>query len=135
MNEAQAPTWRAWLALELEAVWLYPVIGARHETLRGAAAESFAAHRERRDELVAVFSDANAEPPGPQVSYDVGPLASAEEAADVAQSLESRICAAIVQLVGLVDGDQRAAAVEALREAALRSLSWGDKPEPFPGLD
>lgn len=135
MNEAQAQAWSDWLALELEAVWLYPVIGARHEALRRAAAAAFDAHVERRDELVAVFSDASTEPPGPQVSYDVGPLTSPDEASEVARSVEARICAAIVRVVGLVEGDLRSAVVDALRETALRALSWGAEPEPFPGLD
>ncbi|MFD1861214.1 DUF4439 domain-containing protein [Aeromicrobium camelliae] len=135
MNEAQAQAWSDWLALELEAVWLYPVIGARHDALRRSAAEAFDAHVERRDELVAVFSDANAEPPGPQVSYDVGALSTPEEASQAARSVEARICAAIVRLVGLVEGDLRSAAVDALRDTARRALGWGAEPEPFPGLD
>ncbi|WP_293784441.1 DUF4439 domain-containing protein [uncultured Aeromicrobium sp.] len=135
MNEAQAPAWGDWLALELEAVWLYPIIAARHETLRRRAAAAFEAHEKRRDELLAVLSEANAESPGPEVSYDVGALTSPDDASHVARSVEARICAAIVRLVGLVEGEQRAMAVEALRDTALRTLNWGAEPEPFPGLD
>lgn len=135
MNEAQQLWWGAWLALEHEAVWLYPVIGARHEPLRDLAEDALAEHRERRDRLMQVFSDAELEPPAPQLSYDVGELDGIDDARAAARSLESRVCAALARLVGHVEGEQRTAVIRALRESAIDILAWGGSPEPFPGLD
>lgn len=135
MNESEALRWRVWLELEMEAVWLYPVIAARFDALRSAATAAYEAHSDLRDALVSVLADADIEPPGPLVSYEVGELDSLEDAQDVAARLEQRLCASIAALTGEVDGEERERVVRELRATAVRAAAWGASPEPFPGLD
>ncbi|OUZ07987.1 hypothetical protein BHE97_14910 [Aeromicrobium sp. PE09-221] len=134
MNESEALRWRIWLELELEAVWLYPVIGARFDALHAAATAAHEEHSDLRDALVSVLADADIEPPGPLVSYEVGDLDSVEDAQDVAAGLEQRLCASIAALTGEVDGEERERVVRELRATAVRAASWGAAPQPFPGL-
>ena len=46
-------TLQDWLALEHEAVWLYPVVGARFAAVAAPARTSYGAHRNVRDALLA----------------------------------------------------------------------------------
>ncbi len=135
MNESEALRWRVWLELELEAVWLYPVIAARFDELRTSATAAFEAHRDLRDAVVSVLADADIEPPGPLVSYEAGDLSSVDEARATAARLEQRLCASIAALSGEVGGDERERVVRELRATAVRAVSWGAAPEAFPGLD
>lgn len=125
---------QAWLALEHEAVWFYPVVGARLDGLRGRATTSFEAHRDTRDDLLARLRDLDIEPVVAALAYEVGPITTAAEARTVAQRIESQISAACLSLVGLVDGDTRTFAVAALTATAVAELTWGAEPKAFPGL-
>lgn len=125
---------QAWLAFEHEAVWFYPVVGARLEGLRGRSSSSFEAHRDIRDELLGRLEDLDVEPVVAALAYDVGPITTAAEARAAAQALESRIGAACLALVGIVDGETRRFAVAGLTEAAVAQLTWGAEPSAFPGL-
>lgn len=125
---------QAWLALEHEAVWLYPVLGARFDSLVKPARASFAAHRDTRDALVGRLRSLGAEPVAAALGYLVGPLTTAGEARSAAQSLESRISAALLTLAGVAEGDLRGDAVTSLRTSALAEQSWGAAPSAFPGL-
>jgi hypothetical protein len=125
---------QAWLALEHEAVWLYPVVGARVESLVKPARTSFAAHRDTRDALVGRLRSAGTSPVATALGYDVGPLTSAGQARTAAQSLEARISAALLTLAGVAQDDLRAYAVRALRTSALAEQTWGAAPKAFPGL-
>jgi hypothetical protein len=51
-----------------------------------------------------------------------------------ARRLEQAIAASCLTLAGIGQGDERAFANRALRRAALADLTWGGKPEAFPGL-
>lgn len=124
----------AWLALEHEAVWLYPVIGARFGDLRSRATRSFEAHRDTRDALLGRLQALGADPASTELSYRLGPLKSAKQARSAAQSIESRICAACLQLAGGSEAAVRTSAVKNLKKAALAEQTWGASPKAFPGL-
>jgi hypothetical protein len=125
---------QAWLALEHEAVWLYPVVGARLDGLRGRATTSFEAHRDVRDDLVVRLRGLGAEPVSAALGYAAAPLTSADEAGAAAQSLEARVSAAVLTLAGVAEADLREFAVGALRTSALAEQTWGAAPKAFPGL-
>ncbi|MET0819542.1 MAG: ferritin-like domain-containing protein [Aeromicrobium sp.] len=125
---------QAWLALEHEAVWMYPVVGARVDSLVKIARTSFSAHRDTRDALVGRLRSRGTSPVAAALGYDVGPLTSDAEARAAAQSLEARISSAILTLAGVAEGDLRAYAVTALRTSALAEQTWGATQKAFPGL-
>jgi hypothetical protein len=125
---------QAWLALEHEAVWLCPVVGARSKTLFDRATASYKAHRDVRDELSARLRSLGARPVAGALSYDVGPLTTPEECRAAVQSLEVRIAAACLTLAGDSEHDLRRYAVTNVRRAALSEQAWGAGPQAFPGL-
>lgn len=125
---------QAWLALEHEAVWLYPVLGARFEAVRERATSSFTAHRDTRDDLLARLRAHGDEPVVAALTYDSGPLTSADEARAAARTLETAISAATLTLAGATEGAARTYAVTALTTSALAELSWGADLQAFPGL-
>jgi hypothetical protein len=125
---------QAWLALEHEAVWFYPVVGARLDGLRDRATTSFEAHRDVRDDLVGRLRALGAEPVSAALGYAVGPLSSPDDARAAAQSLEARIGAAVLALAGAAEGSLRTYAVTGLRTSALAELAWGAEAKAFPGL-
>lgn len=123
-----------WLTLEHEAVWLYPVIGARFDDLTKLARTSFEAHRDTRDELMTRIAALGAQPDGTELSYDLGPLTTPTEARAAAQALESSICAACLAMVGVTEDALRTYAIRGLTRAARAELTWGAQPQAFPGL-
>jgi hypothetical protein len=125
---------QAWLALEHQAVWLHPVLGARFDELRQRATASFAAHRATRDAVIARLRSVDAEPVRTRLAYDVGPLTTADEARVAARTLEAEICAACLTLAGAAEDEARAHAVTNLTRAALAELGWGAPVRAFPGL-
>lgn len=125
---------QAWLALEHEAVWLYPVIGARFDDLTKTARASFEAHRDTRDDVLTRLRALGAQPVGTQLSYDVGPLTDATEARQAARTLEAGISAACLALAGVTEGAMRKHAIRNLQESARAELTWGARPHAFPGL-
>ncbi|MET0953895.1 MAG: DUF4439 domain-containing protein [Aeromicrobium sp.] len=125
---------QAWLALEHEAVWLHPVLGARFDALRDRATASFTAHRATRDTLLQRLRTAGADPVRAELVYDVGPLATAAEAVAAAQALEAKIAAACLALVRDTEDDDRGDAIRSLTKAALAELTWDGAAQAFPGL-
>lgn len=125
---------QAVLALEHEAVWLYPVIGAKHDRLAEGARASYDAHRSARDGLLARLDRLGVEPVGTALAYDITGLRTPTAARRSARRLEQRIAAGCLTLVGVTEGDERTFAVAGLRRAALAELAWGGKPTAFPGL-
>lgn len=123
-----------WLALEHEAVWFYPVIGARFDDLTKIARASFEAHRDTRDDLITRLRSMGVEPVATQLSYDVGPLANPAEAREAARVLESSISAACLAMVGVTEDALRKYAIRGLTRAARAELTWGAEPQAFPGL-
>jgi hypothetical protein len=125
---------QTWLALEHEAVWLLPVLGARFDDLVDTATASFEAHRDTRDGLLGRLDALGVEPVSSRLVYDHGPLTTPAEARAAAQVLEARIASACLVLAGEGEADLRAYAVRNVRKAALAGLTWGAAPEAFPGL-
>lgn len=123
-----------WLALEHEAVWLYPVIGARFKPLADRARESYDKHRRVRDRLLLRLHDMSITPVPTALAYDVGPLRTKANALAAAQEVERGIAASCLTLTGDSTGELRAYATAGLRRAALAELSWGGRPAAFPGL-
>ncbi|MEJ7636176.1 DUF4439 domain-containing protein [Aeromicrobium sp.] len=123
-----------WLAIEHEAVWLYPVIGARFDDLANRARRSYALHRNLRDRLLARLDDLGVEPVATALTYDVGPLRTKAQALSQARRVERDVAAACLTLTGESSGELRAFATRELRRAALAELAWGAQPRAFPGL-
>ncbi|MGJ9422747.1 DUF4439 domain-containing protein [Aeromicrobium sp. CF3.5] len=120
-----------WLELEREATWFYPFVQARVPDVDDLARASAAAHVATRDGLLArIARDTTVARP----SYDVGPLDSADDARAAARSLEQRIQAACVAVVGASLTQDRSFAIRGLRTAAVAELRWGGEARAFPGL-
>lgn len=124
----------AWLALEHEAVWLYPLVGARFDDLLPQARASFETHRDTRDGLLRRLAALNVEPVSTQLTYGTSLPRTPARAERAAQDVESRIAAACLQLAGDSQGRLRAHAMKNLTKAALAELAWGGEPQAFPGL-
>lgn len=125
---------QAWLALEHEAVWLYPVLGARFDDLLDRATSSFEAHRDTRDAVLGRLRALDTDPVGTELTYDVGTVTTPAEARTAAQALEASIGAACLTLAGASEDDARAYAIRNLTKAALAEMTWGAAPKAFPGL-
>ncbi len=123
----------AWLALEREAVWLYPLIGARVAAAADRARSSLATHQQSRDRLLAEL--ATDDTTRAQAAYEVPPLTDLKQARRVAQDIERRIQAACASALGASDRRDRMLPLIGLRTAALAELTWGGTAQPFPGLD
>lgn len=123
-----------WLALEHEAVWLLPVIGARFDGLVDTATTSYDAHRLVRDDLVARLRGAGVSPVPTRMSYGTRRLDTTNQARRAARDLEVRIAAACLALTRVGEGDTRAYGLKGLTRAALAELAWGARPDAFPGL-
>lgn len=127
---------QSWLALEHEAVWLYPVIGARFDGLADRARESDEAHRDVRDRLMAGLRALDVEPVAAKLSYDIKGMRSSQRAQRAARQLEGSIAAACLALAGdSTEDDGQTYAIKGLRRAARAELTWGGRPRAFPGLD
>ena len=125
---------QTWLALEHEAVWLQPVIGARFDALSDRARRSYASHLSTRDRLIVRLVAAGATPVATAISYALGPLTKPAQATAEALRLEESISATCLMLAGITSGRERTFATAELRRSALAALMWGAKPEAFPGL-
>jgi hypothetical protein len=123
-----------WLALEHEAVWFYAQVGGRFSAVAPTARTSYATHVGVREALLERLHKAGVEPTTTALAYGVGKLRNADDARKFARGLESRIAAACLTLVGVVEGEDRTFATAALRKAALAELTWGSHPSAFPGL-
>lgn len=127
-------TLQDWLALEHEAVWLYPVIGARFDALAGRARASHGKHRDARDRLLSRLHETDIEPVPTALAYDVGPLRTKAQALAAALQVERDIAAVCLTLAGDTIGELRTYATAGLRRAALAEITWGGPPDAFPGL-
>lgn len=121
----------AWLALEREAVWFFPYVGARVAAVADQARAAARAHTIVRDRLLELVVD---DTTTVQPSYDVGAIDSADRASAAARRLEQRIQSACLAVVAASTGADRELGVTGLRTAALAELAWSGKPRAFPGL-
>jgi hypothetical protein len=132
------------LAGEHAASWLYGVLGGRTSqsatpALFATISAAYAAHRARRDRLVAEITDLGAEPVAAAVAYELPPRLrdAATTVTDVlatARTIEERCAATYSWAVAGTTGAWRRLALDALTESAVRVLSLDGRPEDFPGM-
>ncbi|MEU3733587.1 ferritin-like domain-containing protein [Streptomyces sp. NPDC033538] len=127
---------QAALAAEHAAVYGYGVVGGRiGEERRSAARTAYDAHRARRDALAREVRDLGGKPVAAAAGYAL-PFTVPDSAAALrlAAELEDRVAGVYSDLVRAAEGDRRATAAGALREAAVRAVRWRGGSVAFPGL-
>lgn len=127
---------QAALAAEHAAVYGYGVVGGRvGEKRRTEARAAYDAHRARRDALARDVRGLGGEPVAAAAGYAL-PFSVPDSAAAVrlAARLEDRVAGVYSDLVRAAEGDARATAAGALREAAVRAARWRGGSVAFPGL-
>ncbi|WND34785.1 DUF4439 domain-containing protein [Streptomyces sp. BB1-1-1] len=127
---------QAALAAEHAAVYGYGVVGGRvGEERRTEARTAYDAHRARRDALARKVRDLGGKPVAAAAGYAL-PFEVPDSAAAVrlAAELEERVAGVYSDLVRAAEGERRAAAAGALREAAVRAVRWRGGSVAFPGL-
>ena len=128
------------LAAEHAAVFVYGALGGQtsqsaNPTLYAEITGAYLAHQHRRDELVAVITDAGREPVPAEPGYALPPdLSTAEAVAERALRLERSCAATYAYVVGSTTDGHRRWAIGALLDAAVRAVGFGGDPEPLPGL-
>ncbi|MFF9899743.1 DUF4439 domain-containing protein [Streptomyces longispororuber] len=127
---------QAALRAEHAAVYGYGVVGGRvGDGRRAQARAAYDAHRARRDELRRAVRELGGRPEPSAAAYALPfPVPDAAAAVRLAAELEERVAGVYADLVRAVEGDRRAAAAEALREAAVRAARWRGGSVAFPGL-
>ncbi|WP_128381868.1 ferritin-like domain-containing protein [Streptomyces cavernae] len=127
---------QAALAAEHAAVYGYGVVGGRIGTERQAEARAaYDAHRARRDELERTVLDLGGKPVAAGAAYSLPfAVSGSADALRLAAELEERIAGVYSDLVRAAAGARRAAAAEALRDAAVRAVRWRGSSVAFPGL-
>jgi Domain of unknown function (DUF4439) len=130
------------LAAEEAAIYAYGVIGvhltAATDIDEARTAEQ--AHRTRRDAAVSRLAALNASTPPAPAAYRLPfPVTDAASALKLAIHVEDGVAAAWRAVLPAGDGDDRATALAALTDAAVRATRWrrraGVSPVtlPFPG--
>jgi hypothetical protein len=128
------------LAGEHAAVYVYGVLGGRvsSSTEPGLAtrlASAYATHRGRRDQLSEMVRRAKADPVAAETSYRLPtPARTAGQLGSAARVVEERCAAVYADAVGSTSQADRQWAIDALLDAAVRQLSFGARPESFPGV-
>ena len=114
------------LAAEHAAIFGYGVAGARLDgAVQEAARQAEAAHRARRDELLARLSATGATPPPPEPAYALPfPVPDAASALRLAVYLEERTAAVWRHAVAGTESAQRQLALDALVDCAVRATRW-----------
>ena len=128
------------LAGEHAAVYVLGVLGGRvsaseRPDLASRLTSSYTTHRGRRDQLTAMVSARGAVPVAAQVSYRLPNAAGTPDQLTAAALTVERRCAAVyAEAVGSTSRADRRWAVAALTHAAVSELSYGGRPEDFPGV-
>ncbi|MFI8933871.1 hypothetical protein C9F11_29425 [Streptomyces sp. YIM 121038] len=127
---------QAALRAEHAAVYGYGVVGGRvGDARRAEARTAYDAHRARRDELRRAVRRLDGDPEPSAAAYALPfPVPDAAAAVRLAAALEERLAGVYADLVRAAEGDARAVAAEALREAAVRAARWRGGSVAFPGL-
>ncbi|HEV7899953.1 MAG TPA: ferritin-like domain-containing protein [Planosporangium sp.] len=129
------------LRAEHAAIYAYGVLGARLDTVAVPVAEAAeAAHRARRDALRLRLGTLHASAPPAEPAYALpAPVPDRAAALQLMITVEERCAANWRQVLPEVTGDDRALAVDALVDCAVRAtkarILGGVKPAtvPFPG--
>jgi hypothetical protein len=124
------------LAGEHAVIYGYGVAGARLSGgARDRARAAFAAHRTRRDELLALIRARGADPVAAAAAYSLPqPVTTPRDAVVLATLLEERLAALYADAVAALEDDLRRVAVAGLRDAAVRAAGWRGGSVAFPGL-
>jgi hypothetical protein len=130
------------LAAEHAAVYGYGVVGGvlsgrtdAGSVLQELAADSYAEHRRRRDDLTDLIVARDVQPAAAEPAYQLpDAVSSVEDCRDLARGLEERCAAVYADAVSRSVDDDRELAARALTACALRGVGWGARPEPFPGV-
>ena len=128
------------LAGEHAAVYVYGVLGGRVSVaaepgLATRLTSAYITHRGRRDQLTSMVRAAGAEPVAAAVSYDLpNPSRTTRQVGAAALVVEQRCADMYAATVGSTARGNRRWAVAALTDTAVRLLSFGAAPEPFPGV-
>lgn len=127
------------LAGEHAAVWVYGVLGgqtsrSKQPGLFAAVEGAYTTHRSRRDQLIRTITDLGGTPVASEAGYslprDVGTAAGVQA---TGLGIERRCAATYAALVARSSAAQRAWAITALTDAAIRQLRFRGSPEIFPG--
>ena len=128
------------LAAEHAAVFVYAALGGQTSrstspTLYARVTEAYVVHRARRDRLVAMLTQAGAEPVPAEAGYALpADLGTTRAVTARARALEEGAASTYAFLVASTTGDRRAWAVQALLDAAVRVLDFGGRPARLPGI-
>jgi hypothetical protein len=128
------------LAGEHAALYVFGVVGgrvsaSRQPTLRDAVLAAYTTHRGRREQLTAMVRAAGGEPVAAQLSYRLPtPCRTADQLRAAALTVERRCADVYAAAVASTTDADRRWAIDALGECAVRQLSFGGAPEPYPGL-
>ncbi len=130
------------LAAEHAAVYGYGVLGgvlagttAPDSADQVLAAATYVEHRRRRDDLTALITSRETEPVAADPAYEIsGKVATPAQCRALARLLEDRCAQTYADAVSRCVGSDRELTARGLTASALRLVSWGADPEPFPGL-
>ena len=128
------------LAGEHAAVYVYRALAGRvsasaEPTLAGRLGSAYTTHRGRRDQLTTMVRAAGGDPVAADVSYELpNPSRTPAQQTDGALVTEERSAEVYASMVGNTARVNRQWALEALTDAAVRQLSFGGRPDAFPGL-
>ena len=129
------------LAAEHAAVYGYGVLGGvlagrtpTGSSLQELAASTYADHRRRRDDLTDLIASRDGDPVAAQPAYRLPRrVSSVDDCRALALRLEDRCAEVYAEAVARCVDDDRELTAGSLTACALRSVSWGSRPVPFPG--
>ncbi|MFY9220217.1 MAG: DUF4439 domain-containing protein [Actinomycetes bacterium] len=101
--------------------------GAENDRVRGG----LVAHQQRVTALRAELN-VQSQPQAP-LGFEVPQVIDGGTARSLLGEVEARLSAQYADLAAASTGDQRRDAVLIARECAVRSITWGAAPQPFPG--
>jgi len=128
------------LAGEHAAVYVFRALAGRVSTsaqpmLAGRLAAAYTTHRARRDQLTAMVRAAGGDPVAADVSYELpNPSRTATQLAAGALVTEQRCAEVYAAMVATTSQANRQWALDAMTDAAVRQLSFGGRPQPWPGV-
>ncbi|MDH2416837.1 ferritin-like domain-containing protein [Nocardioides sp. CER19] len=128
------------LAAEHAAVYVYGLLGGRTSRadapqLYDAVRSAYESHRSRRDRLQSLIADAGADPVGPAAAYEApAGIDSTRGIRRAALELQRSCVETYAWVVSKTDGEARSWAINALKDGAVRELTFRGTPETFPGI-
>jgi hypothetical protein len=126
------------VAGEHAALWVLGVVGAQsaHDSrLREQVGTAYRTHRAYRDHLVARITALGGTPVPAEPAYMLGDVSAATAAFAAALDVERKAAAIYADLVAHTEGSDRAWAINALVECAIRQLWFRGSPETYPGTN